>query len=540
MVTLRPYQREAVDAVFLEWISSRGKSTLTVLPTGAGKSLVIAALVQEALQQWPTMRFCMITHVKELIQQNHDELLRLWPEADVGIYSAGLKRRDTEHPILFCGIQSVYNKAADLGAFDVILVDEAHLMSRKQGSMYGRFFEDMKALEPELRVVGLTATPYRLDSGRLDKGDDRVFENISYEANVADLIEEGFLSALISKSTKAEISTVGVHRRGGEFIAGELEAAAMKGDLVERAAEEIVSRAGDRKAWLAFCTGVDHAFAVRDALRASAISCETVTGETPADERDDIITRFKAGRIRCLTSVNVLSIGFNAPQVDLIALLRPTESPGLYIQQVGRGFRLAPGKENCLILDFAGNVRKHGPVDMVKDPKGKKPGETGSVPCRECPVCGTYNPIAVKICIECDYEWITDSTPKHEAKPAEDVSILGRNDPPKGMKVTSVTYYKHKKRTDPTAPPSLRVTYMCGLHSVNEYVSLESQNMYARGRAINFWIEAGGSAPTPKTVDEALLRQRELTAPVEIFTRVNDAGFENVFRHVYPKKDVAA
>jgi DNA repair protein RadD len=177
---------------------------------------------------------------------------------------------------------------------------------------------------------------------------------------------------------------------------------------------------------------------------------------------------------------------------------------------------------------------------MVKDPLGKKPGETGSVPCRDCPVCGTYNPIAVKICIECDYEWPVRNEPKHEERPDEGVSILGRLDPPKGMKVNSVTYYKHTKRTDPTAPPSLRVTYMCGLHSVNEYVSLESQNMYARKRAAEFWVRAGGSKPEPRTVDEALLRQRELTAPVEIFTRVNDAGFENVFRQVYPKKDVAA
>lgn len=541
MITLRKYQREAVDAVFGEWIASADQSTLVVLPTGAGKSLVIAALLQEANQQWPGMRYCMITHSRELIAQNHAELLRLWPEADAGIYSAGIGRRDTEHPILFCGVQSVYDKVDEIGAFDVILVDEAHMMSRKQGSMYGQFFAAMRALNPQLRIVGLTATPYRLDSGRLDQGEDRVFDNICYEANVADLIADGYLSALVSKSTKAEIDTKGVHRRGGEFIAGELEQAAMKGDLVDRAAAEIISRSGDRKAWLAFCTGVSHAEAVRDALRASAISAETITGDMPKDERDDIIARFKAGRVRCLTSVNVLSIGFNLPNVDLVALLRPTESPGLYIQQVGRGFRLAAGKADCLVLDFAGNVRKHGPVDMVKPAKDKKPGAGAEkIPCKECPECGTYNPIAATVCVDCNYQWDRKSEPKHEERPDETVSILGGGffQVPPGMKVSSVHYNIHRKRTAPDAPPSMRVTYMCGIHPVDEYVAFESPNAFARKKADEFWVKAGGKRPAPTTASEAVMRSGELAMPEQIYTRKHE-GYENVVRRAYARKAAA-
>ncbi len=348
MLSLRPYQRDAIDALFSQWQTGEASNNLVVLPTGSGKSLVIAAIVQELLELYPLMRIGVVTHSKELIAQNFQELLKIWPQAPAGIYSAGIGRRDTRAAILFCGIQSVWNKVEALGKFDLLLIDEAHLISRNADTMYGKFMDALRQRQPDMRAVGLTATPFRLDSGRLDEGDERLFDKIIYEANVADLIHDGFLSPLVSKGTHAEIGTKGLHKRGGEFIAGELEAAAMSGDLVSRAAAEIVSRGTSRKAWLAFCSGIDHSMAVRDAIRAHGVSCEAVDGTMRKPERDGIIQRFRQGQIKCLTSVNVLSIGFNVPHVDLVALLRPTESAGLYIQQVGRGFRMAPGKENCI------------------------------------------------------------------------------------------------------------------------------------------------------------------------------------------------
>jgi DNA repair protein RadD len=344
MLTLRPYQRESINSTYGHWREGGGDG-LIVIPTGGGKSLIIAQLLQELLTDYPLMRICVVTHVKELIEQNFKELMGIWPTAPAGIYSAGVGRRDTSNPILFCGIQSVYDKADKLGKFDLVLIDEAHLISRKASSMYGQFFAALRQIYPDMRLLGLTATPYRLDSGRLDGGDDAMFEKIIYEADVSDLIEQEYLSPLISRATEAEINTSGVHKRGGEFIPGELERAAMANDLVKRAAKEIVARAEGRKAWLCFCSGVDHALAIRDALREEGIVAEELDGNTPKEERERLITNFRAGLIQCLTSVNVLSIGFNVPHVDLIALLRPTASPGLYIQQVGRGFRRAPEKE---------------------------------------------------------------------------------------------------------------------------------------------------------------------------------------------------
>ncbi len=195
-----------------------------------------------------------------------------------------------------------------------------------------------------MRVVGFTATPYRLDSGRLDEGQGSLFERIVYEANVGDLIQRGWLSPLLSKATLTALDVSGVGRRGGDYIPSQLEAAVNQDWITRAAVEEMVGYGRDRRAWLAFCAGVAHAEAVRDAVRAEGFSCEAISGETPRRARDRLVQSFREGRIRCLTSVGVLATGFNVPEVDLVALLRPTQSTGLYVQQVGRALRRAPAR----------------------------------------------------------------------------------------------------------------------------------------------------------------------------------------------------
>ena len=545
MLTLRNYQRESINSTYGHWLEGGGDG-LIVIPTGGGKSLVIAQILQELMHDYPLMRVCVVTHSKELIEQNHAELIGIWPQAPAGIYSASVGRRDTDKPILFCGIQSVYDKVGKIGKFDLALIDEAHLISRKASSMYGKFFADLRKVYPDMRLLGLTATPYRLDSGRLDTGDDAMFEKIIYEADVADLIEQGFLSPLISKSTDAAISTKGVHRRGGEFIAGELERAAMEGDLVKRAAAEIVARAGDRKAWLAFCSGVDHAIAVRDALRDLGITCEEIDGNTPKKERERLIMAYRAGLIRCLTSVNVLSIGFNVPHVDLIALLRPTESPGLYIQQVGRGFRKAPGKKDCLILDFAGNVVRHGPVDMVIT-KEKKEAGAGEAPVKECPVCQSYVHISIMECPYCGHVWERDPEPKHLAKPI-DIDILSNHKARKmltpalqSMGWEAVRYVTPSIHMKLGKPPTLKLTYMLGNRlKVNQWICFSHpKGTFPRNNAESFWLRAGGGRNIPESTQEAMNRFGELKKPVILKT-----GFENGYTVVqaieYEREEVSA
>ncbi|MGH6885919.1 MAG: DEAD/DEAH box helicase [Geminicoccales bacterium] len=349
---LRAYQRAAIDAIYAYYEKHSGNA-LICIPTAGGKSAVMAAFIQEVLAQWPDERIIILTHVRELISQNFAELIRLWPEAPAGIYSAGLNRRDVQAQILFAGIQSVHRKAYAIQRADLVLVDEAHLVPGQANATYRRLLRDLTRINPHLKTIGLTATPYRLDSGMLHTGPDSLFDDIAFEVSVRELIDQGYLAPLISKQTSTQLDVSGVATRGGEFIAGQLEAAVDQDPVTQAAIDEVVAYGRDRRSWLLFCAGVDHACHVSEAVRARGVSCATIFGHTAKTERDRIITAFKRGEVRALASMGVLTTGFNAPAVDLIAMLRPTKSTGLYVQMAGRGTRLAPGKDNCLVLDFA-------------------------------------------------------------------------------------------------------------------------------------------------------------------------------------------
>lgn len=526
MTTLRPYQRDAVDAVFDFWANG-GENPLVEAATGVGKSVMLATLIRELLERYPEMRILVVVHVRELVEQDAKALLRLWPAAPVGINSAGLGRRDWRSRILFCSIQSVYRAAAQLGPRDLVLIDEAHLVPRAGDGMYRRLLDDLRATTPDLRVAGFTATPYRLDSGRLDEGDDRVFSEIVFSYGIGQGIEDGFLSPLVSKATATTLDVSGVARRGGEFVAGSLEAAVDREDVTDAAVAELVTLGADRKSWLLFASGVAHAMHLRDAVRRRGIRAEMISGETPAGERDRLVREFREGRLRCLTNCAVLTTGFDAPGVDLVAMLRPTLSVGLYVQIVGRGTRLAPGKTDCLILDYAGNVRRHGPVDAIVVAGKAKGGraaaaEVEQVRAKECPACQSLNALNARTCVTCGHEWTRDEAPKHEAQADAESLILSSQAPP----WRRVTGWDFKRHTKPGSPDSLCVSFHCGVSTHRLWVCLEHTGG-VRGRAERWWSDRGGGW-APQTVAEALDRTDELAMPAEIRVRKNGKYHEIV------------
>ena len=373
MLKLREYQRASIDALYDYWRAGGGNG-LIVLPTGSGKALVIAKLIEELLADYPDMRIVNLTHSKTLVRQNYLEFISLNQFAPAGIYSAGLGRRDAKAQVLFAGIQSVAKKVDQLGDIDLTLVDEAHAISRNADTLYGQYFKAVKERNPNSRTAGLTATDYRLDSGRLTDGEDALFDDVVFEIGIRQLIDEGYLAPLTSKPGDVMIDLGGVGKRGGEYIAGQMERAADKDEITRAAVAQAIRVGQDRKSWLFFCSGQDHSEHVRDELIAQGISAASLTSRSTGQEK--IVGDFKAGKIRALCSANMLTTGFNVQQVDLISMLRPTASTGLYVQICGRGTRIAKGKKDCLVLDHAGNVLTHGPVDAVnpKEP-GKGDGE---------------------------------------------------------------------------------------------------------------------------------------------------------------------
>lgn len=524
MLELRPYQRAAIDALLQYW-SRGGGNPLVEMATGTGKSVVIATLIRELLDAWADMRVLMLVHVKELVAQNLQALLRTWPQAPVGINSAGLHRREWAAPILFASVQSVFRRPQLLGPRDLVIVDECHLLPREGDGMYRKLLASLEA-PYGMRVAGFTATPYRLDSGRLDRGENRLFSEIVYSYDIARGIDDKFLSPLISKATATTIDVSGVAKRGGEFVAGALEVAVDKDWITRAAVDEIIRFGERRRSWLVFCTGVKHAEHVADEIRARGIDCACVTGETPNAERDRLIRAFRDGHLRCLTNAMVLTTGFDAPSVDLIAMLRPTLSAGLYVQIVGRGTRLANGKSECLVLDFAGNVRRHGPVDAVNVGDVKKGGDGESeVRAKECPQCATLVALNTRQCPTCGHTWPEQSKPKHEATADAGSSILSRG-APAWVEVDNIRFYPHSK---PGSPVSLRVEYSCGFSTHKEWVCFEHVG-FARQKAEQWWHRLGGTSPPPRTVEEARARLSELASVVAIQVRPNGRFFEIVGR----------
>ena len=404
MLTLRPYQQKAIRDLFEFWESDKGNNAVVVMPTGSGKSLLIADFCRQVGLENPLVRILIVTHSRELVWQNEKELKLYWPEAITGIYSAGLKSRDTDKPILFCGIQSVYNKAFEFGKIDIVVIDECHAISRKAGSRYQQFFKDLRIANPNVVIWGCTATPFRLESGLIHEGKDAIFDEIVHVTEIKNLIKDGFLVPLISKGGMRSIDLTNVKIKAGEYDAKDLAYAADDPILVKLAVEEIVTCGEKRKSWIIFAAGVAHAEHIVSALQWRGIDCHLITGETPLDERDRVISKFRAGKLRCIVNIGVLTTGFNAPCTDLIALLFSTLSTGKYIQVCGRGMRTHTGKRDCLLLDFGGNILKHGLIDEL-DPVRKKDilcMPMATPPMKQCERCNAIVHPRVLICPVCE------------------------------------------------------------------------------------------------------------------------------------------
>ena len=738
---LRDYQQRTIDQLYAWFEAGNKGNPCLVLPTGSGKSHIIAALCKDALQSWPETRILMLTHVRELISQNAEKMRQHWPNAPMGIYSAGLRRKELGEPITFAGIQSVRNKAKQIGHVDLVIIDECfvaetkistpkgqididkvrcgdlvfntrgvgvveavscrqaaetllvelddgtkfectgnhpiftdggwqkaekleigtplfriedmsclwsrvqtldqkgrqrksnfsnvgtilgkaelllrevckeitpdgsecrstqtnagnskknqastysawrkraiaafatvstascvggrmdsricnqdqsgtferdiseclqsghllsgkddlhrigwgeswqrreenagqeerpiscgprvarvsrikrespvlvfnlqvsghpsyfangiaahncHLVSHKDEGGYRTLLTDLRVINANLRVIGLTASPYRLGHGYItDK--PAIFDALIEPVSIEELIFKGFLCNLRSKLTTTKLEVDGVKKRGGEYIESELQAAVDTDDKNSRVVAEIIKLGAERQSWLVFCAGVAHAHHVRDAMVAQGIVAECVTGETPSAERDRMLTEFKAGRIRALTNANVLTTGFDAPGIDLVAMLRPTMSPGLYVQMAGRGLRIAPGKNDCLVLDFAGVVEQHGPITAVRAPP-KKGDKVGEAPVKVCDNCQEICALSVRVCPACGTEFPEPVRPTLKLSNLDIMGVEGID-----MDVSAWTWRKHISRA--SGREMLSLTYYGGLSDipVTEYLAV--------------------------------------------------------------------
>ncbi len=517
MIQLRPYQREAIDKTYNYWGNGRSHPII-IAPTAAGKSLILGQMIKEACA-YPGTRIYVLSHLKELLEQDAEELLKLDPHADFGFYSAGIGQKNLRRQVTFAGIQSVYQQANNAPPPDIIFVDECHLIPKKATTRYGAFLKDIKKLNPKVKIVGLSATPYRLDSGMLTEGKDAIFDGISYDIPVLDLIEQGYLSPIISKGGIQKIDLSNVHKRGGEYIESELATAASDPDLVKAACAEIVDLGENRKSWIIFASGVDHANMIKHEMDMHEVESEVITGTTSKVDRARLLKDHKSGKLKCLIGIGVLTTGFNSPATDLVALLRATMSTALYVQMVGRGMRIAQGKTDCLLLDYGNNVIEHGPIDKVNPTKGGGGDGDGEAPAKECPDCQAIVFAGCQQCPMCGHAFPPPEL-NHNSR-AFGGAVMSDQVEPEWLDVTDVWYSRHQKKDK---PDSVKVAYSCGLTTINEWLCPEHGG-YAQQRYVSrrMWLGA-----TADTTNEALDEAEGWNRPSRILVKPKGKYFDIV------------
>ncbi len=469
----RQYQTEAREAVH-KHVCEKETNPCVVLPTGSGKSVVMADIIRKWSTQSPWVRGCILAHRKELVTQNAEKLRIACGQgaysSGIGIFSAGLGRRDYDSPILFASIDSIYKKAGEFQPFDFLFVDEAHRIPPAGEGKYRTFINECKRFNPKLRVVGWTATPFRMGCGDICHR-DHILNEVCYEAGITELIDQGYLCDLRSKVGTIQPKLTDVKRNsGGDFITKSLAAATNKQQVVQGAVKEAVwfIKEYERRSVVFFCVDIEHCKLVSEELKKHDIHAPTVTGKTPKEVRDKLIGDFKAKRVNAVCNVNVLTEGFDAPHVDCIVLLRPTLSPGLFSQMVGRGLRPDPCKKFCLVLDYGMCIDTHGPIDSL----GGDP-----VVMAICGKCRESFSRSIRICPECGWEI-----------PKRDIEIMDRADAerrlhsanasrksilsgvPEAKKVDEVYVNVHTKEVGRT---SLRVQYRCGMSMFREGICLD-------------------------------------------------------------------
>ena len=526
--TPRWYQAEARDATINKLMESPENNPLIQLPTASGKSLTLNDLMLTILQYWPATRFLVLCPTKELVGQDFASMLRLWPDCPAGIYCAGLRRRDTLHPVIYGTIASVARTPQLFGIRQLLIIDEAHLVSPEDGTMLQKIIKELRELYPPMQVVGLSATGWRQRTGSI-VGPLDTFNCLSYDLTTPEgfqrLIREGFLVPVISKRTFNEIDVSNVGVSNGEFKQNELEQAANKEKITYDALCEAFDLGSNARRGIVFASGIAHAESIAAILDSWGVPVATVHSRTSAKDRDRLLAAHKEGKVFFLIGNNIFVAGYDDPILDLMIDLQPVMSVGKHVQKNGRLMRpcIETGKTFGLGLDFGGNIRRNGPIDApyIPDKRGKS-NRTGDAPVKICDFCNAYNYTIARFCVHCGGEFIFETKLTSTASTVN--AMIGDLPDIKTFEVDHVSYTRHEKLN---MPASVKVVYSCTIkegqkkshRQFSEYVCIEHPGGIAK-KAQNWWMQRHPSCP-PASTDAVLQRSNELKKPRMIRVHVN-------------------
>jgi DNA repair protein RadD len=531
---------------------------LIAMPTGVGKSIVVAGVCERALREYPQTRIMMLTDTKELVSQNYAKLKALWPQAPVGIYCDGLDRKQHHYPITFGTIGSVINVAAVFGFIDFLIVDECHGISEKDDTMYRKLITALMLVNPKLKVIGLTATPYRMKQGLLTQGENALFSDIVVDMTGLEaynwFFEQGYLVPPIPRPTGVEYDLSKIKISGGEY-----EQKSMQEEVDEQAKNEAVvlellHYGATRHCGMVFASGVDHCRHLLDIFEYYGESATWVASRgMSSKERDHNIRAYQEGEFKWMINNGILTTGFDHPPLDIIGMARLTLSPGLWVQMLGRGTRplycsgydlseqagrlqsiAASQKQNTLVLDFAKNVTRLGPINDPRVPKPSERKRAGDAPVRICDSCGCYNHASARTCWQCGFEFprflkIEDSSSTAALVREVNSGIAPISAPIYAeVPVDRVTYARWKKQGK---PDSIKVTFHCGRKMYSEWVCLDHDKV-ALAKARKWWRKFSGSNAEPPNVETALTLTDTLRTPraIEVATNLE---FGEIRTHIF-------
>lgn len=403
MIQNRDYQDESIIKTLDYWEHNPGRSPIIEAPTGSGKSIIVGGVIFGAMQRYNTkLRAVITTPSKELCLQNFEKLSSLAPPGvSVDMYSASVGRKNALADVVCCTIGTIAKRAEEFGHRDIIGIDECHRVSPDGTGDYWQFLNGMIEQKSQFRLFGLTATPYRGNGVWITDGKRPAFHGFSHRIPMIEMLNRGYLSPLVVPDNviKTKIKTDDIEKSGYDFKLNQLAERTAK--YLVTAAQEAITLAEDRKKWIAFLPDVATANDFSKILNGMQIPAAVVTGDTPDAEREFLIDQFRKGYIRCLITVLALTTGFDVPEIDCILWLRSTHSPVLYTQGAGRGLRIAPGKANCLWLDFTDTTERLGPLDRITGRK-KKRKANDHAPCVICDNCGdSIMPASALYCPSC-------------------------------------------------------------------------------------------------------------------------------------------
>lgn len=536
MINLRPYQESALNEIMVRLTSK--PEVLLQASTGAGKTIIFSEIIKRWITQYPKMSIAVIAHRQELVAQAVDKLFQVWPEGRqyVSVACASLGKVKINRPVIIGSVQTLATntRLSKLSnPIHLLIIDEAHRIPPvENGGQYHTLINHLRTINPKMRILGVTATPFRLNHGFIfgqecRAGQSNVFTSLDHKIGLDDLTSAGYLAPRkeMEKSLGADLK--GVKISNGEYDTCDLSSLMTKNVYIKSAVETYQKYGEGRDKVLVFAVSIEHAKLLAEEFNRAGYEAEAIHSLMNKSLRKNILNRFDNGTLRVLVNVEILTEGWDSPRINAIMMCRPTQSPALFVQMIGRGTRLAPGKNDLLVLDLVENYARHGDPDnpvvdipVAKTPKEeKKPKKE-----KECPACGNIIAYQAMECPECG--WTFD--PAELTDIGEDVVLtkVGRNLKDGQSEVT--TWNAEGKI-------SFNGNYMLVLEAtckpggiVKHWMDIEGAGSdYGQSKAQSLWMKLTNGGRPPVSVREAELRAKELKMPQRV-TLVRQGGYKKI------------